>query len=221
MKKLFICVYLGLMIIGVTGCSNNEEQSSIKKESKPELYRVDVENADYLNTGLVIYKHSDNLGTETMFQINSDNSCYYQYKESNSSLFTIKQAGSGACSFSVKENNITITLALSVMMTAYPGTVNSSTIRNTEYGTINGKFDETGKTLILNNELELISLDYKKIKEMGLSKILINPKTNEMYDLDGLSIWERGEEQQKVQLDLSQYEIKDMIIEHQPWSTDN
>lgn len=224
MKKIYIYLMIAIvMLITTTGCDNSEKNESLnKKNSKLELYRIDVENIGYFNEKLITYKLEDSAGNRILLMITGNDAEDCSYFQTEKYTGKLIQTNFKTCSYSVKENNITLDISANKLSVDNPDTSYEHSSNEIVSFTITGKFHETGKNLIATingSQYELVNSTYQKIKEMGLEKALVDPKTSAIYDLDGLSIWGHGENNQKESLDLSQYDIKDMEVDHSPWNT--
>lgn len=219
MKKLCTILLCTFILVGLIGCG-----SEIEKEEKKVLYKIDVENIPYLGREdfLMLYRFYDMYGNEITLSMDDYgySECSYYYTEKYTNLLIQKNFKS--CRYSVENNKITLELTVLNLTVTNPNEVYASSTSTEEDLIITGMFDETGKQLVLTidgKEYKLLNEDYRDAKdEYYLTYALYDAETGEIYDLKGKSIRKYGENYERIELDLSEYEIKEELIPHEPFN---
>lgn len=199
MKTIKCLIYFMLILICI-GCNNDAVS---KNDEKPILYKINIKDINYLNSAVLNYNYVEN-SNKIFFQISKDSisDCFY-YDKFDIDGKTIHKT-SNSCSYSINNDEIKIDLEVKRIISNQP------TVE--EYITIEGSVFENGKMinlLIDNKEYKLLEDTYVKLLKKNMDVVLVDPKSEEIFDLDGVSIWEHGENLKKIELDLSEYHIID------------
>lgn len=218
--KILPILIIASSVLFIGGCGKKEINSENNYDdvdtAKKVLYNIKIENLDYINQSILNYNYEDEY-KKIFLQIDDTlNNCSFYYKDTDGINGIYWTANNDNCKFSVKEGILTLDLYAKVIISNV-----SSYEQNIK---LNGEFDITGKNLkinINNKTYEILESTYVKLLETGHDEALVDPNTHTIYSLDGESIWGSGFDNEKEQLDLSEYDIQDMTISYENlWSTE-
>lgn len=240
LMSIILLVFLSLIIFLIFFINQSNDDLNIEKdnnnyeETKDSniLYKVHRENVPYneitlhhtySNEEMVItplYESTINICHGSLCEHGFK--CLFSYKRLENNKSVIHRVDS--CFYTSTSNNVSLSLSIGGYSKGVKG---SDWIFK-----LAGKFDENGKYLIIYdgdnwgydkdlNEIEpnftLINYLYKELLDKNIEYVLYDPKTKEVYDFDGLSILEHATSDpnsetglEKVQLDISNYVVKEM-----------
>lgn len=206
---LVLCV---IVLFSLTGC-----------ESKKVLYKMRIEDLPYGNLDVLSYRYTDADGNKINILFDDVFSQPCSYYATIKDKTTTRQENYNTCSYTVKDN--ILTLGLYVKRMIWLNNDSDYFISDTyEYFELYGKFDKSFKQLTLdidNKEYVLLNPVYEKMLDAHMEYALYDEETNEFFDLNGLSILEIVPDEdtltKKLQLNLSEYKIKDGYTKHEPW----
>ena len=228
--KKSILIFL-LAVIITTGCQKEDTKNIPGEDStsnKKILYKMKIDELPYINETFLSYSFNDTIGNKVVYMIDSTNKCIFYQLEKSDSLSVLQI--SSDCAYSVKNNHITIDLAVNK---TYINESSHTTTNSTDKLVIEGTFNIQLSRLDLiigNNEYELINGTYQKLIDRNLEYALYDPETHIFYDLDGISLYELDYSDgnvtgdysgKKVQINLSDYDIQSGYTEYELWSTED
>ncbi len=202
MKKIIILCTLFFL----TGCN-------IKEDSKPVLYKFNVESYDYKLSSSLMFKKSNNYTNEDgtsqtgslMIDIRDNNECYSTDKinYSNGASFS---SVTTHCQWQSIDYGVAINLTYKNI---YKTCSDCDEQTDTSDYNISGKYLEKGKYLVINNTL-YENVEYTMLKEQEENIIYYDNANKSVYTEEGYPAFNTDLEYRKThQIKLDEYKIID------------
>lgn len=183
--------------------NSKDDGDSEDNETKPQLYKYDIEKLDYsmFKTKFyeIHYTGDGYLSGESYYTLQKDGTCTYSHNlksQISNSEYTV--LNSTECNYTIDGNLFTVKATVNRISKSY-----SETEKYTEPLEVTGEFSDNFKYLKIG-KLQYSSQHYNTYLEREMSYVLIDPETTRDYTLDGESLGNSD-----YSIDVSKYEIID------------
>lgn len=230
-KKIIYVILAIVIIVGILAInilipapnptnSNNDvndttdENDTNQEETKDILYKYNINDFDYSNLDTKIFSitvttTNGGKGQALINLYSKDNSCYYQISINDDRGASV--SNSTNCSYNISDNTLTITADFQNIYnpSQYYSSMGYTSNTSYEYGKITtAEIEENWKGIIIDTQTYR-NAAYRCALQRGLEKILFNPKSKNVYQLNGNDICHTDGVSEDLAIDVSDYRIVD------------